>query len=135
MDPITNSGPIQPTPPGTVTPIMVPWLPPLTELLNKGLNKDNLWTPPPWSLYAPLPLRVTPILDAVHTPHTINAQAARLLSRAGTQKKTAAEVVSNYLINSEDMAMIYVSPDPYATVFEEELNLQKITLIVILLLD
>jgi hypothetical protein len=114
---------------------MVPWLPPLTELLNKGLNKDNLWTPPPWSLYAPLPLRVTPILDAVHTPHTINAQAARLLSRAGTQKKTAAEVVSNYLINSEDMAMIYVSPDPYATVFEEELNLQKITLIVILLLD
>ena len=134
MDPITNSGPIQPTPPGTVTLITVPWLPPLTELLNKGLNKDNLWTPPPRSLYAPLPLRVTPILDAAHTPHTINAQAARLQSRAGTQKKTAAEVVSNYLINSEDMAMIYVSPDPYATIFEEELNLQQITLIVILLL-
>jgi hypothetical protein len=37
-------------------------------------------------------------------------------------------VVSDYLINSEDMAMIYVSPDPYATVFEEELDLQKINL-------
>ena len=40
-------------------------------------------------------------------------------------KRTAAEVVSDYLINSEDMSMIYVSPDPYATVFEEELDLRK----------
>jgi hypothetical protein len=37
-------------------------------------------------------------------------------------------VVSDYLINSEDMAMIYVPPDPYATVFEEELDLQKLNL-------
>jgi hypothetical protein len=41
---------------------------------------------------------------------------------------TAAKVVSDYLINSEDMAMIYVSPDPYATVFEEELDLRKMNL-------
>ena len=40
-------------------------------------------------------------------------------------KRTAAEVVSDYLINSEDMSMIYVSPDRYATVFEEELDLRK----------
>ena len=53
----------------------------------------------------------------------VNARAACLQSRATTQKKTAAEVVSDYLINSKDMAMIYVSPDPYAAVFEEELDL------------
>ena len=58
----------------------------------------------------------------------VNARAARLQSRATTQKKTAAEVVSDYLINSEDMAMIYMSPDPYATVFEEELDLRKMNL-------
>jgi hypothetical protein len=121
-NPMTTLGPVQPTPPGTVTSITVSWPPPLTELLNKGLNKDNLWTPPPRSLYAPLPLRVTPIPDAARTPHTVNARAACLQSRADTQKRTAAEVVSDYLINSEDMAMIYMSPDPYATVFEEELD-------------
>jgi hypothetical protein len=37
-DPMTTSGPVQPTPPGTVTPITVPWPPPLTELLNKAEN-------------------------------------------------------------------------------------------------
>ena len=58
----------------------------------------------------------------------VNAHAARLQSRATTQKKTAAEVVSDYLINSEDMAMIYVCLDPYATIFEEELDLRKMNL-------
>ena len=120
---MTMSSPVLPTPPGTVSPITVPWPPPLTAPLNNGLDEDNVWTPPPRSLYAPLPLRVTPLPDAAHTPHMVNARAARLQSRATTQKKTAAEVVSDYLINSEDMAMIYVSPDPYATVFEEELDL------------
>ena len=122
------SSPVLPTPPGTVSPITVSWPPPLPAPLHKGLDKDNVWTPPPRSLYAPLPLRVTPLPDAAHTPHSANARAARLQSRATTQKKTAAEVVSHYLINSDDMAMIYVSPDPYATVFEEELNLQKMNL-------
>jgi hypothetical protein len=75
---MTGSGPVQPTPPGTVTPITVPWPPPLTELLNKGLDKVNLWTLPPRSLCAPLPLRVMPLPDAARTPHTVNARAARL---------------------------------------------------------
>ena len=125
---MTFSSPVLPTPPGTVSPITVSWPPPLTAPLNNGLDKDNVWTPPPRSLYASLPLRVTPLPDAAHTPHTVNARAARLQSHATTQKKTAAEVVSDYLINSEDMAMIYVSLDPYATVFKEELDLRKMNL-------
>ena len=124
-NPMTTLGPVQPTPPGTVTPITVPWPPPLTQLLPNGIDTIKLWTPPPRSLYAPLPLQVTSIPDAACTPHTINARAARLQPRTDTQKQTAADVVSNYLINSEDMAMIYVSPDPYATVFEEKLDLRK----------
>ncbi len=119
-DPMTMSSPVLPTPPGTVSPITVPWLPPLTTPLNNGFA--------PRSLYALLPLRDTPLPDAANTPHTVNARAARLQSRATTQKKTATKVVLDYLINSEDMAMIYVSPDPYATVFEEELDLRKMNL-------
>ena len=124
-EPMMNSDPVLPIPPGTVTPITVPWPPPLTQLLTKGFDDNKLWTYPPRSLYAPLPLRVTSIPDTARTPHTVNARAARLQSRPDTQKKTAAEVVSHYLINSEDMSMIYVSPDPYATVFEEEIDLRK----------
>ena len=125
-EPMMHSDPVLPIPPGTVTPITVPWPPPLSQLLTKGYDDNKLWTSPPRSLYAPLPLRVTSLPDAARTPRTINARAARLQSRPDTQKKTAAEVVSHYLINSEDMSMIYVSPDPYATVFEEEIDLRKL---------
>jgi hypothetical protein len=86
-EPMTNSGPVQPIPPGTVTPITVPWPPPPTQLLTKGFDNDKLWTPPPRSLYAPLPLRVTSIPDTARTPHTVNARAARIQSRMDTHKK------------------------------------------------
>ncbi len=33
--------------------------------------------------------------------------------------------LQDYLIGASDMAMIYISPDPYRAAFEEELNLQK----------
>jgi hypothetical protein len=86
-EPMTDSGPVQPIPPGTVTPITVPWPPPPTQLLTKGFDNDKLWTPPPRSLYAPLPLRVTSIPDTARTPHTVNARAARIQSRMDTHKK------------------------------------------------
>ncbi len=44
------------------------------------------------------------------------------------KKDLAAKVVSQYLIGASNMAMIYVSPDPYGTVFEEELDLQNFDL-------
>ncbi len=42
-----------------------------------------------------------------------------------SKKQIAANVVLEYLIGASDMAMIYVSPDPYGTAFEEELDLRK----------
>ncbi len=42
-----------------------------------------------------------------------------------SKKKISADVVLEYLIGALDMAMIYVSLDPYGTAFEEELDLHK----------
>jgi hypothetical protein len=80
--------------------------------------------PPPLCLYSPLPLRVT---DAPPQPNAVAARAARVKSKdeQKTKKQIAADVVSEYLIGSDDMAMIYVSPDPFATAFEEDLDLRK----------
>jgi hypothetical protein len=41
-EPMTTSGPVQPIAPGTVTPIIVPWPPPLTQLLTKDFDTDKL---------------------------------------------------------------------------------------------
>jgi hypothetical protein len=103
-------GPLNPTTPGTITPISVPWLPMLGTILN-----INSWKTPPLSLYAPLPLRV------METPHTVSARAARVRSPEDcrSKKDLAAEVVSQYLIGASGMAMIYVSTDLYRTAFEE----------------
>jgi hypothetical protein len=73
-EPMMHSDPVLPIPPGTVTPITVPWPPPLPQLLNKRFDDNKLWTSPPRSLYAPLPLRVTSLPDAALTPHTVNAR-------------------------------------------------------------
>jgi hypothetical protein len=45
-----------------------------------------------------------------------------------SKKDLAANVVSQYLIGSSNMVMIYVSPDLYGTAFEEELDLWKFDL-------
>jgi hypothetical protein len=46
-------------------------------------------------------------------------------NKTPTNKQLAAELVTQYLISGEDMATIYMSPDPYHQAFEEELNLRK----------
>ncbi len=57
----------------------------------------------------------------------VAARAARLSHNDGPRlkKHIAADVVAEYLIGTLDMAMIYVSPDPYGSAFEEELDLRK----------
>jgi hypothetical protein len=60
----------------------------------------------------------------------IAARAARLSHNDDprSKKHIAADVVAEYLIGALHMAMIYVSPDPYGSAFEEELDLHKLTL-------
>jgi hypothetical protein len=71
----------------------------------------------------PLPLCVT------ETPshNIIAARAAQVQSNNNTKskKQIAADVVSEYLIGVDNMAMVYVSPDPFSSAFEEELDLHK----------
>ena len=75
------------------------------------------------SIHSPLPLRVTDTPQ----PHIINARAARVKSKDDnkTKKQIAADVVAEYLIGSNNMAMIYVSPDIFGSAFEEEIYLCK----------
>ena len=60
-------------------------------------------------------------------PHTVGAKAARVRSQGDqhSKKQIAANVVLEYLIGASDMAMIYVSPDPYGTAFKEEFDVRK----------
>ncbi len=55
----------------------------------------------------------------------ITARAAHVKSLDKSKKAIAAEVVSDCLIGPGDMAMVYISPDPFYGAFEEELDLRK----------
>jgi hypothetical protein len=105
-------------PPGTIEPVSIPWPPPLPPSIQTTFK----WKSPPHSLHAPLPLQITA------APMTLGACAARIKSTAMTMKDSAAAVVSEYLIGAEDMAMVYISPDPFYGAFQEELDLRRFDL-------
>jgi len=108
---IGHDAPLYTTPIGTITPITVPWPPSLPV-------DHNLLTPPPFSILAPLPLRLTAV------PNIFAAAAARV--RFTPDARTlVSDVVTEYLIGPHDMATIYMSPDPYGQAFEQEINLRK----------
>ncbi len=95
-----------------------PWPP----LLPHCLPSDLPWVCPPLSLHALLPLRVTP------GPVTFGACAACVKSLTLSKKEITAEVVCEYSIGTNNMAMVYISPDLFYGAFEEELNLCKFDL-------
>jgi hypothetical protein len=70
------------------------------------------------SLFALLPLRLTA------QPNSFAATAARVNAppMAGT---LASNIVAKFLIGPHDMAMIYISPNPYGRTFEKEVDLRK----------
>ena len=100
---VGHDGPPHPTPIGTTKPITVPWPPSLPA-------HHKLSTPPPLSILAPLPLRLTA------APNVIAAAAARVRFTPDARTLTS-DVVTEYLIGPHDMATIYMSPDPYGTSF------------------
>jgi hypothetical protein len=97
-------------------PPTAPWPPPLSS--RQTCSKSS-WCCPPKSLRTPLPLRITA------APHSVGARAARVKSRPLSKKELAAEVVREYAIGSDDMATVYISPDPFYGAFIEELDLRK----------
>jgi hypothetical protein len=108
---VTHDGPLHLMPDGTISPIAVPWPP--SFLVPHKLSK-----PPPFSLLAPLPLRL------MATPNIIAASAARV-QVPDNGKTLVLDIVTEYLIRPHDMAMIYMSLDPYGCAFEQEIDLRK----------
>jgi hypothetical protein len=104
--------------PVSVEPSRAPWPPPLPRSLGSVLK----WKFPPHNLHAPLPLRISA------TPVSFGAHAVRVKSPAMSKKDIAAEVVREYSIGKEDMAIIYISLDPFYGAFEEKLDLCKFDL-------
>ena len=43
-----------------------------------------------------------------------------------TKKQIAADVVTEYLILSDNMTMIYISPDLFGSAFKEDLDLRNL---------
>ncbi len=95
------------------------------------------WTPPPASTRLPLPLRET----AAYQPHTAaaaqvlantdgppNLQSFALYQPNPPQHKNASELVSEFLISKHNMAMIYLSPNPYFDAFEEIIDIRRFDL-------
>jgi len=103
-----------------ITPSRAPW-PPSPPY---PIGSADTWKCPPRSLHAPLPLRIS------GTPISFGARAARVESPTTSKKDLAAEIVRDYLIGHEDMAMIYLSPDPFYGAFKEKLDLRKFDLAV-----
>ena len=75
------------------------------------------WHVPPLSCITPLPLR------EMELPRLITAAAARVPSLPNATPRTASDMVSKYNITRNDMAMIYMSPDPYFEAFEEVIDM------------
>ena len=115
---MTMTGPLHPTPIGTIESVLVKW-PPMPPI---RADPKPIF-PPPISILSPLPLRVT----NTPQPHVIATRAARVKSKDDnkTKKQIAADVVAEYLIESNNTTMIYVSPDPFGSAFEEDIDLRK----------
>ena len=69
-----------------------------------------------------LPLRS--LMDA--PPRTFPARAVH--SKQISQQNVAADLVEEYKIGKQDMALIYMSPDPYHEAFEQTIDLRKFDL-------
>jgi hypothetical protein len=92
------------------TPPSVPW-PPLYDQHTK-LSK---WDVPPRPRMLPLPLRKTAL------PRPLAAAAVRVRASVGPDSTIALE----FNVTKDDMAIVYMSQDPFFDSFEEVLDLRK----------
>jgi hypothetical protein len=96
-------------------PSKIPW-PPLAGVIPK-----TAWTPPHQCLFVPLLLRVT------ETPLPLVARAARTTATPTqlSPRAITSQTVTDYLIGPNNLAHVYLSPDPFGRVFDETLDLRK----------
>jgi hypothetical protein len=106
-------------PVGSVDKIKVPWPPKPTSALAKPV--------PDMCTRLPLPLGH---MASSITPRFINARAAKASAPAHNMPRLACRprainIMADFDISRKDMAMIYLSPDPYFDAFEQPLDLHK----------
>ena len=122
MQLLYNLGLEDDTPPSITSPIThtpAPW-PPMVPLTHP----DNMWHTPPQPRSLPLPLHATDSNTCTAAVANITT-TLRQKPTTTTNKQTAADLTMHYLIGTQDMETIYMSPDPYCNAFEEELTLHK----------
>ena len=96
-----------------ITPLPAPW-PPLPSPKLKAAR----WYVPSFCRNTPLPLQETAL------PQPIATTAARVWSNPDAPPLTASDIVSEYNIGTNDMVLIYMSPNPYHEAFKEVLDLR-----------
>jgi hypothetical protein len=108
--------------PGTVKPIQIPW-PPIPP---HALLKPKLAIPDECT-YLPLPLRHINPCPQQH--HPISAKAARVQTSTGMphqqHRPHAINLMTMFDVGASNMAMIYMSPDPYFKAFEQPIDFWK----------
>ena len=123
VDPEDDPEEVSPTNP-------VPW-PPLATCVPP-CGKFQV---PPSCIFTPLPLRET-----LATQRPLTAAAAQILvsqesshtpatiAKTKVHSTSPSDIVAEYLIGKHDMAMVYMSPDPYFEDFKEVIDLRKFDL-------
>jgi hypothetical protein len=97
--------------------LLAPWPPSPPHNLS-----ESTWCVPPLSCITLLPLRETEL------PRPIAAATARVQTVPNATPRTASDMVSDYNITQNDMAMIYMSPNPYFEAFEEVMDMVRFDL-------
>jgi hypothetical protein len=97
-----------------ITLLPAPWPPLPSHKLD-----DSKWCVLDLCRTIPLPLHETEI------PRPLTAAAARVWSPLDETPPTLSAIASEYNINHNDMALVYMSPDPYFEAFEEILDLRR----------
>lgn len=104
--------------------VKVPWPPDATDIPKKE------WPVPDICTRLPLPLLHMPSPDPIQRPY--GARAARAQADSPPIRRVrvprARDIMLDFDITREDMATIYMSPDPYFEAFEECMNLQNVNL-------
>jgi hypothetical protein len=90
----------------------------------------KLWCVPNRCIILPLPLRH--MTTKPDTRNTITAKAARAQSSPGQPRQPrrprAVDVMTEYNIGRNNMAMVCMSPDPYFDAFEQPLDIRHFDL-------
>jgi hypothetical protein len=112
--------------PGTVEPVQVPW-PPCAP--GKLLTPKE-WQVPDLCTWLRLPLPNMPVL--VPTRRSVGAKAATAHAMAPTPRRArpprARDIMLDFDVTRRDMAMVYMSPDPYFDALDETINVKHVNL-------